>query len=263
VRAQAASRWRQLELDDALFRRSNAAIEKALAGGRHLTRGEIVAALRRARVDASTGERATHLMMRAELDGVVCSGARRGKQSTYALLEGRVPPAGALARDEALAELARRYFMTRGPATLRDFAWWSGLTVADGKRATAALGDALLHERIGDAGYWSAPDAPTTTGRSRSAQLLPNYDELFIGFRERGALLARVRRAAGAGWAPPLIAHVVVVDGQIVGLWRRTLKAKSVQVSLSLAAPIDDAEQRAVAARSARYARYMGLEPAE
>ena len=134
-------------------------------------------------------------MMRAELDGIVCNGARRGKQFTYALLDERVPDAKPMARDEALVELATRYFTTRGPATAHDFAWWSGLTVTDAKRALADIGDGLQHETIDGTTYWFAGALPSKPPRS-TAWLLPNFDEYFIAFADRGAMLERVARCA-------------------------------------------------------------------
>ncbi len=124
VHALNAYYYRQQGLDDALFARSNAVLAKALAGGNYLTRPELQAALAGAGIVADGGLRASYLMMRAELDMLICSGPRRGKQFTYALLDERAPAASSLPRDEALAELTRRYFTSHGPATLKDFAWW-------------------------------------------------------------------------------------------------------------------------------------------
>ena len=57
-----------------------------------------------------------------ELEGVVCSGPRRGKQFTYALLDERVRPVAPIpTRDEALAKLARRYFQQPWPRDAAGF----------------------------------------------------------------------------------------------------------------------------------------------
>jgi DNA glycosylase AlkZ-like len=133
VHAANAYYYRQLELDERVFTKSHAALAAALRGGRHLTRVELGHALERAGIRAA-GTRLAYVLMRAELDAVICSGPRRGKQFTYALFDERVPASKPLARDQALAELVRRYFASHGPATVQDFAWWSGLTVADGTK---------------------------------------------------------------------------------------------------------------------------------
>lgn len=125
VHAVSAFMYRQLELDKTIIKKSYAVLEKTLRGNKQLTRTELGAAFKKAGIIAE-GMRLGYFMMSAELDGIICSGARKGKQFTYTLLEERVPPAKALKREEALVELVRRYFASRGPATLHDFIWWSG-----------------------------------------------------------------------------------------------------------------------------------------
>jgi hypothetical protein len=139
VHAANGTMYRRLELEDALFGRSDEIIARAVEGGRHLTRAELGAALSVAGIDTTNGMRLGYIVHHAELEGVVCSGPRRGRQHTYALIAERAPQARRLARDEALAELTRRYFTSHGPATVKDFAWWSGLTIADVKAGLAML----------------------------------------------------------------------------------------------------------------------------
>ncbi|MDQ3998173.1 MAG: winged helix DNA-binding domain-containing protein, partial [Gemmatimonadota bacterium] len=221
VKAATASYDRKLGLDDSIFRRTNAALTRALRDGTRLTRTELAHALRRARVDATGTQRLAHLVMRAELDGVVCSGGRRGKQFTYALLEERVPPAAPLDRDEALLELTKRYFATRSPATARDFAWWSGLTVGDATRGIQMAGPSLEREVVGDRAYWVDPSLRARSTTPPTAHLLPNYDEYFIGFRDRGAIGRRLQSVDLVTGGDALTAYVVAVDGQLVGGWKR------------------------------------------
>ena len=258
VKAAMAYYDRKLELDDAVFRRSHAALTRALRGGHELTRSDLGRVLRRARIGETRSQRLGHLLMRAELDGVVCSGARRGKQGTYALLEERVPPAPALDRDEALLELTRRYFVTRGPATLKDFAWWSGLSGADASRGVQIAGPSLEREVIGDETYWSDARARSQRKRSLTAHLLPNYDEYFIGFKNRSAIETRLRSTAvmTRDALPP---HIVVVDGQVVGRWKRTLTKTSVAIRFSLLASLTGPERKAVASAAQGFGRFLGL----
>src|SRR5262249_26409370 len=154
VHAANAYMYRKLELDNAVFKRSNAALAKALKGGNQLTRHELRDVVQRAGIGTDGAFRMSYIMMRAELDGIICSGARCGKQFTYALLDERVPDAKALERDEALAELARRYFISRGPATARDFAKWSGLTLTDARTGLETARAHLQHEVVGEQTYW-------------------------------------------------------------------------------------------------------------
>ena len=166
--ARAARRHRELALDARTFRRAEAVFTRALADGAHRTRAELGAALRAAGI-APDGQRLPHLLGHAELQGLLCSGAPRGKQATWALLAGRAPRAGeALTRDEALAELARRYFRSRGPATAADFAWWSGLAPADARAGLGAVASELTSESIAGVTYWRARHAPAVpAGRAR------------------------------------------------------------------------------------------------
>ena len=247
---------RKLGLDDRTFRRSNATIAKALRDGAHLTRAELKAELARAHVGPLDVQRAAHLMMRAELDALVCSGPRRGKQFTYALLDDRVPPVAPLARDEALLELTRRYFRTRSPATARDFAWWSGLSMADVKRGLDLARLELELITVDGVAYWSS--GTLATRPKPSAHLLPNYDEFFIGHRDRSAIgqrLASVKAVTGGNF---LIAHVVVIDGQLVGGWRRTPERDSVRLDLELLARLSRAEQDRLLREVRRYGSFAG-----
>jgi hypothetical protein len=215
--------------------------------------------LRRAGVDVTGSQRLGHLVMRAELDGLVCSGARRGKQGTYALLEERVPPAAALDRDEALLKLTGRYFTAPGPATLKDFAWWSGLTVADASRGVQVAGRGVEREVIGDETYWLDPSARSQRKRSPPAHLLPNYDEYVIGFKDRSAIGQRLSSTEIATGGDALTAHVIVVDGQLVGGWKWTLTKTAAVVEVRLLAGLSGSEKKAVVAAARAFGDFLEL----
>ncbi|MBI3150705.1 MAG: AlkZ family DNA glycosylase [Chloroflexi bacterium] len=251
--------YRKSGLDAATFKKSNSAIAKALKGGRQLTRNELASALQKAGIPTDADLRLTYLVMYAELEGLICSGARRGKQFTYALLEERVPPAKPMKRDEALAELVRRYFSTRGPATLQDFAWWSGLTVADAKVGIEMVRPQFVSETINGQTYWLDESNAQTKLKSPTAYLLPNYDEYFIGFKDRSAFAEVIRREKLEENNPAFIAHVIVLNGQVVGGWKRTLKKDSVLVELSLITKLSKTEYQAVVEAANRFGKFLGL----
>lgn len=259
VSAMMAPANRRLELDRDVVRRSNAVFERALGEGRCLTRTELRARLEDAKISVGTGQRLAHLVMQSELDGVLCSGPRRGKQFTYALLETRVPAAPRLARDEALAELTRRYFGARGPATAQDFAWWSGLTIADAKRGIELGGAELERVMIDDRPHWRAADRRLPRA-SASALLLPNYDEYFVGFRDRRAIAQRIGSPSLVTGASALIPHVIVVDGQLVGTWKRAVVKDRLVVTLRYQARVTKEESNRVRAAVERVGRFYGLE---
>ena len=244
------------ELDAPTFRRSNAVLERTLRDGKQLTRAELAAALRRGRVDVSTGQRVAGLLMQAELDRVIVSGARRGKQFTYALFDDRVPPTAARDRDESLQDLARRYFTTRGPATVQDFAWWSGLTVADAKRAVEICGSLLVREELDGRTYWSAASAGSRRRGAKTAHLLPNYDEYFVGFKDRSAFSERLLGANPRASVSALMGHIVVVNGEIIGGWQRATGASTVDVRLLV--PLKQPERRLVQRAVERFGRFLG-----
>jgi hypothetical protein len=257
VKAALACYDRALELDAAVFRRSHAVLTRALRDGGYLTRTELRPLLERAGVAIRSGQRLAHIMLRAELDAVVCSGPRRGKQFTYALLEERVAPAASPGRDEALGDLTRRYFATRGPATLRDFCWWSGLTMSDAKRGVQIVGSFLQRARVRDDDCWFMEAG---IGNARpSAHLLPNYDEYFIGYKDRSAIAQRIGTAAAVTGGNALIAHVVFVNGQLVGGWKRVHRTRNVVVEMTLGARLTGAERDRVAAAARRLSAFLDI----
>ena len=259
VRARMAPYDRHLELDEKFFSRSAAAITKALERNKELTRGELRVVLDRARIGATGTQRLAHLMMRAELDGLVCSGVRRGKQSTYALLEERLPAAPALQRDEALAELARRYFATRGPATAQDFAWWSGLSAADAKRGIEAVRSSFEHRVVDGKTYWFTGSAPAARLVSNTAHLLPNYDEVFIGLKDRSAMSELVKTPVVGVWGSTFVANVVAVEGQLAGGWTRSVTARGVVLQVQLAVELKPSQLRAIENQAQRYGEFLQL----
>jgi hypothetical protein len=252
VHAANAHRYRQLGLDSKLFARSHRVFEKALASGTFLTRQELRGRLQRAGIPAE-GQQLAYIVMQAELDGLICSGPRRGKQFTYALLEDRVPPAPRLAPDEALAELVWRYFSSHGPANVRDFVWWSWLTGADARRGLDMLGSRLQRASIGGRDYWFPEPAAAPRPAGARAHLLPNYDE-YGSYRDRDAYLDPENERRLFYW------HPLVVNGRMAGGWKRSLGSRSVRIELQRFEPLSPAAERAVAAAARRYAAFLGLE---
>jgi hypothetical protein len=235
---------------------------KVLKDGKHLTRAELGAALTSAKIQVAKPMRLACIVMRAELDGLICSGARRGKQFTYALLEERVARPEALERDAALFELARRYFTTRGPATVADFAWWSGLTKADAKRGVEAAATDLEHQSIDGRSYWFPAAERRVRTSSPLAHLLPNFDEYFVGLKDRSAFGARLESSGVKPRTTALAGHALAVNGQIVGGWRRTLVGRTVVVEPKPLIRLSEAERRAVGVAARKLGRFLEL-PAE
>jgi hypothetical protein len=258
VQALNATMYRQLELDESLLQRGSAVIAEALAGGQQLTRAELSTTLGAASI-AAEKMRLAYIVMYAELEGIICSGPRRGKQFTYALLAERAPQARLLEREESLAELTQRYFTSHGPAAVQDFAWWSGLTTAEARAGLELVKSALVEEMAGDQSYWLAPDIPITEGPSPTAHLLPNYDEYLISTRDSTPFLDPDHLQLLTE-SSQLFPHCVVIDGRLVGSWRRQFKKNKVIISLNLFAPLNQAQQQAIHEAAEEYARFLNME---
>lgn len=257
VKQAMSYRDRQLGLDERVVGRSNDAIAEALAGGNHLTRTELGAVLAKARIEA-TGQRLGHLVARAELDAVVCSGPRRGKQFTYALLDERCPATRPIARDEALGALATRYFASHGPAQLADFAWWSGLAMADARRAIAVAQPRLAFHTHDHHTYWFVERASAPRAHKPAIHLLPSFDEYLVAYRHREvAVDAALARRLGSR-LDLLATPVIVRNGLVIGSWRRMPDGA---VATRLLVTLQPTERAALAAAVERFRRFLD-EPA-
>ena len=248
--------YRLLEIDAALAARARAVFEEALRGGVALTREELGARMIEAGIEAK-GLRLAYLVGHAELEAVICSGPRRGKRQTYALVEERIPPARARTRDEALAELATRYVEGHGPAQAADLAWWSGLTLADARIALESATPPLVREQHSERTVWASPTQPVESFRLPVVHLLPNYDELLVAFRDRTDAFdpdlppdSRVPQV--------ILGHVIVRDGLVIGAYRRRDIEGRTTLEIDLAIELDSPERAAVKAAVDRFAAFVG-----
>ncbi|HKB11004.1 MAG TPA: winged helix DNA-binding domain-containing protein [Vicinamibacterales bacterium] len=255
VRRTLAVYNRRYELDAATLARGTAVVERALRDRHYLTRPELAARLRDAGLSFS-GIRLALFLMDTELESIVCSGPRRGKQFTYALVAERAPRALTLPRDEALAALTRRYFTSHGPATIRDFVWWSGLTTADAKRGLE-MNDARREEIDGHA-YFSVGPSPRSGARQPLAHLLPIYDEYLVAYRDRVAVPHRAATAARAN-GPVRFQHAIVVGGQVAGTWRIAPVRRAVAIDAIALRRLSARERTAIGEAADRYARFIGV----
>lgn len=219
---------RAMGLEESIFSRCNPIIAKALENGQHLTRDELMSELERAGI-ITNESRAAHIMMRAEQEGIVCNGIRRGKQFTYALVDERVPASNLYSRPDAIAELARRYFRSHAPATLHDFQWWSGLKMSDARAGLEAVLPILVQETIGKQTYWMPHDFQERKTDATMLHLLPAFDEYLVSYKDRSASLEasrKVQTITGNGIFKP----VVVQNAWVHGIWQRTFKKDKVAV---------------------------------
>jgi len=245
--AKAAARLRSFAIDGKVLARAERVLARVAA--KPLARPAVYAAFERARIACGNG-RGIHLLWRLAHDGLICFGPRDGKQPTFVLFDAWLPAAPRRSRDEALGELAARYFAGHGPATAADFAWWSGLALGEARRAIAIAGKRLAQ----DGEHWLDPaNEPARIPRGRGT-LLPAFDEYLVGYTDRSAVLdpAHTHEVnAGGGILRPTI----VVDGVVVGTWQRRLAGRAIKFELQ---PIARWPKRVVEAAMDRYTAFVG-----
>ena len=232
IKSALKSRQKELELTESVIKKSYKVIADSLEKGKHLTREELVKELEKSKIKTSNN-RASHIFLMAELEGLVCSGIISGKKQTYALLEKRVPGKKILYKDEALAELAGRYFSTRGPATLQDFAWWSGLSISDSKNALEMIRKDFISETINSKTFWFKDSFPASNGENDTVHLLPAYDEFVISYKDRSPAVDQgniIKAVSNNGIFRPVIIH----NGKVTGIWNTLRNKEKVLIEAKL-----------------------------
>ncbi|HEX9533086.1 MAG TPA: winged helix DNA-binding domain-containing protein [bacterium] len=258
VLSASKGRWQALELNDKIFAQSRKVFHQVLRGGKHLTRSEMYQALERAKIRTS-GQRGYHLLWRNAQEGLICLGAPRGKQQTFVLLDEWVPAAKPLEREEALAKLVLRYFVSHGPATVKDFVWWSGLTAKDAQAGIEVNVSRLASEVVDAKTYWMARRMSALQSHSRVVQLLPGFDEYILGYTERDPILdPRHARRVYSG-LNLLFNPTIVIDGRIQGTWRRVIRKETVDLSLHPFKRLNTAEAQGLRRATQRYGEFLRL----
>jgi hypothetical protein len=196
--------------------------------------------------------------MAAELDGLIASGPRRGKQFTYALLEERAPGQRQLDRSAALLELTLRFFRSHGPAQVQDFVWWSGLTAADARVGIAAAGAALEHRLMEGKDYWFDAAAGLPPQAASTAHLLPNFDEYTVAYRDRAALQPQAPFDLAFFSFGSILSNIVTVGGLVRGSWRRTTAPGGLRLEIRLLDQLGVVERGAVEVAGRKLAGFLG-----
>jgi hypothetical protein len=253
-----ARRMRQLDLTLEIIERCQAVFVDALSGGKRLTRAAMLTLLENAGI-STAGQRGYHILWYLAQSGVICLGPMEDKQQTVALLDEWAPHAHDLPREEALAELTRRFFISHGPATLADFARWSGLTMTDAKAGVRMNSDALIAATIDGTEYWLSKDqAEQTLDAAAGVYLLPGFDEYVLGYKDRSAVLTAEHAQKIVPGNNGIFFPTVVIDGQIVGVWKRTRKRKGVDMSFEPFTAFGEREAQVVAAAQ-EYSDFLEL----
>ena len=251
-----AGRHRQLELDDAIFRRSRAIIGRALRDTPVLSRPAVLAALEAGGV-ATTAMRGIHILRQLTMERMLCQGPHGAKQPTFTLFDDWITSSRELDRDDALKTIAERYFVSHGPATLRDFIWWTALTVADARVGLALAQPSLERVVVNDVEYWMSNERPVLDP-SAEVHLLPGFDELLLGYKDRSAAIAPRHASRIVPGSNGMFLPTLVVDGQVVGTWRRSARAKAVALEASPFGRLRASQKRAFVGPAERYVHFVG-----
>ena len=257
IKASAAIRDRDLGIDSALYTRTNDLIAKALEGGKNLTREEIMQELEKGGVETNSS-RAVHFMMNAEQDGIVCNGVMRDKKQTYALLDEKVKPGLVLSREEALANLAGRYFNSHAPATLQDFQWWSGLSMSEARIGLESIKSRLESFESGGKTYFMA-ESTQLAAPEASVFFLPAFDEYTVSYKDRSTVFDP-QWHKNAITSNGIFKPIIVRDGLVIGIWKRTVQKNKVVVEVEFFDSADALEQGVMEKAVAGFGRFLGLE---
>jgi hypothetical protein len=201
--------------------------------------------------------RGLHILACIAQRGVICFATRKGKQHTFTLLDEWLPAYPILEKEVALSELALRYFKSHGPATIEDFMWWAGLTKADATAGINAAKPQLISEIFNKRPHWLSADISSPKLTSTTAFLLPTFDEYGIAYKDRSAIIntADYKKVSGTFTSP------IVINGRVVGLWRRTIKKDSVYIETKPFSSFSETQQRAIDKAKMHYCKFVGLPP--
>ena len=251
----AAGRARQLELDDATFAKARKVLARELEGGRQQSRADLLATLEREHI-STAGQRGYHILWRLSQEGLLCLGVHDDKQQTFVLLDEWVPRPKPRDAATCLAGLAVRYFSSHGPATERDLAWWSGLKLSEVRQAIETAGARIHLEDVDGVEHWHVPASGKAASR---AFLLPGFDEYLLGYTDRGAVLEPKHFDKVVPGGNGMFLSMMVLDGAIVGTWKRTFKKRGVEVQYLPFSKMKKRDSELFDAAAAQYGRFLGL----
>ena len=256
IKTAVRSRHKELELNGKVLSKIYKLLEKTLRDENHLTRNELYAIFHEAKI-STENNRGAHILLSAELERIICNGKIKDGKQTFALLGERVPKPAILSRNEALEKLARIYFISRGPATLYDFVWWSGLPVRDARKAIEMIGKDFISENIGEETYFVPFSLPDFSDNSYSVLLLPAYDEFLIAYADRKASIENDKKAISQNG---IFRPIIVINGKVVGLWKQNKIKDKIQVNIDLLKPLKKHQMEMIEKEVVELGRFLGKE---
>jgi winged helix DNA-binding protein len=262
--AYSASRERQLGMSAGAVDRSKVLFARALEGGSQLRRDEMYRILERGGI-TTRDARGYHLLYRAASDGLICFGAHDGKRPTFALLHEWIAHREEVPVDQALGELASRYFTSHGPATIKDYVWWSGLKVSDARVGIEKASPRLVTEEIGGKTYYAPRNEPPGKDGT-SVHLLPAFDEYLVGYSDRSAMLGdektqEVLRSGKITFTNSngIFLPTIVIDGGVVGIWKRRDEHGKAILMVQPFRRLDGEQMKGVRRAAEGYGEFLGV----
>lgn len=257
VQQKIATSLRQESLDKTKVKKSNDTLVKLLGNGEALTREELAAGLKLQGIKSSNYG-IGYLLLNASQEQLICMGPRRGKQFTHVLLDYWVPSSRRYNPEDPLQELAMRYFNSHGPATMKDFMWWAGITAKEAKRALEAVKEKLQEVAIEGESFWLSAQQ-SVPGKKNAVYLLPGFDEYLLGYTNRTAVIEQGHEHKLAMTANGQFSATLVFGGQVVGTWKRTVSPKTVTVDTAYFRDPPERVTQAVGKAIRQYAKFLGL----
>ena len=256
--SRAAAIYRNSGLDKKVFAKSSRVIVKALQGGKQFERQEIYRILEEAKISTS-GNRGLHILGMLAQQGLICFGPRKGKQQSFVLLDEWVPETKSLKGDEATATLAQTYFTSHGPATVQDFVWWSGLTVADAKRGLDIIKKKFTEIRLNDNSYWMRDNALLSVEKLKGIFLLPCFDEYLVGYKDRSAAVTAQFTQQMFGASNGIFASVLLINGKVEGTWKRSFYKNEVIIEIKPFKKLMQTEKAEILKVAKQYSNFTAM----
>jgi hypothetical protein len=258
IKSSMRSRNKELGLTESVISKTNDILRKNLSNGLSLTRDELADEFHKAKIQTEAN-RLSHILFSAEMDGILCSGPLKNNKQTYSLLYERVPCKNDFSRDEALAELAKRYFNSRCPATLEDFIWWSNLSATEARKAMDMIKQEFVSETIGSCRYFFPNSFHEVRPESSSVHLLPAFDEFLISYKDRSSSLSLVHNKKAITNNGIFHPHIVI-NGQVTGLWKRTFQTNKVLIETRYFESPDKSTKDLIEMKAGMFGRFLNKE---
>lgn len=250
------AKGRFLEITEQQYNQFNDLIVQILEGNKSLTKQEIEAEVSQ-KGFATAPYLVERLIARTEIEGLICNGVDKSNKPTYALLDERVPPVAELHKEEALARLAKRYFKSHSPASLNDFAWWSGLSVTEARQAIGLIELELITDKFASHKLFVHESYKEAVSlQNDTLHFLPSYDEYLISYKDRTAVLDLEHHSKAFnnyGSFYPVILH----NGKVIGNWSKTIKKGQIVIETSFFDPKYRINKELIEQAKSRYKNFI------